>query len=121
MHYANGRIAKVGDIVKGKGYNIKHEIVGLLTRVSTGCTSCNCEIVCISACSLVYSLAEPTGRHHSPGNHEFDTFFYRGISNSPVSYRVEPTIEYGQCDAFVALDTKTGEVLLPETEDIKTN
>jgi hypothetical protein len=27
-HYADGTEAKIGDVVKGKGYNTKHEIIG---------------------------------------------------------------------------------------------
>ena len=113
MHYSNGRIARVGDIVKGKGYNVKHEIIGLMTRISEGPESCNCEIACISRNSLVYVYALPNGIYDNPPN--FRRYGYDGQNKSNTSYRVEPTIEYGQCNAFVALDPETGNVLLEET------
>lgn len=112
MHYSNGRIARVGDVVRGKGYNIKHEIIGLMTRINTGSESCNCEVACISVNSFVFVYALPNGVYNLPG---YSTRYgYDGTNSSNTSYRVEPTIEYGQCDAFVALDPKTGEVLLEE-------
>lgn len=30
MHYKDGTEAKVGDVVKGQGYNIKHDVVGIV-------------------------------------------------------------------------------------------
>jgi hypothetical protein len=77
MHYANGRAAKAGDLVRGKGYNIKHEIVGLLIFANPAATACNCQVATVT---------------------------------------IEATVEYGQLDAFVALDPQTGEVLPAETE-----
>jgi hypothetical protein len=35
-HYRDGTEAKVGDLVKGRGYNVKHEIVGKVVNVRPG-------------------------------------------------------------------------------------
>lgn len=46
-HYADGVEAKVGDIVRGKGYNVKDdngeliEIVGVVLRVDSHASQCN--------------------------------------------------------------------------------
>jgi hypothetical protein len=104
MHYSNGRIAKVGDVVKGKGYNIKHEIIGLMIQINPNSDTCNCEVACISNSSLVYTIAEPDNSSEGIRG-------YKGLDHVGNYPRIEPTIEYGQCNAFVALNPKTGEVL----------
>jgi hypothetical protein len=39
-HYADGTEARLGDIVKGHGYNVKHEIIGKVVNIrpGEGCT-----------------------------------------------------------------------------------
>jgi hypothetical protein len=109
MHYANGRAAKAGDIVRGKGYNIKHEIVGLLIYAHPGSTACNCQVATVTKNSPVLHYAYPQPEPDVNGGLVFgqaDT--YRS------QYGVMATIEYGQLDAFVAIDPATGEVLPPE-------
>lgn len=115
MHYSNGRVARVGDIVRGKGYNVKHEIVGLMLRIKADDVACNCEIACISSSSMVYVPAKSDCVCITPDNKQI---LQITASTDPyTNFKIEPTIEYGQCDAFVALDPKTGEVLLPEVHE----
>lgn len=45
-HYKDGLEAKVGDVVKGKGYNVLHEIIGKVVDVRPG-DSCNLTVACI--------------------------------------------------------------------------
>lgn len=108
MHYANGRAAKAGDLVRGKGYNIKHEIIGLLTYANPGTTTCNCTVATVTKGSPVLHYAFPKADPDASG-----CLFFQGAQ--PPSFRgVEATLEYGQLDAFVAIDPNTGEVLPPE-------
>lgn len=108
MHYANGRAAKAGDVVRGKGYNIKHEIVGLLIFANPAGTACNCQVATVTKGSSVLHYAYPSPQPNGDG-----AVFFQG--GTPPSFsRVEATVEYGQLDAFVAIDPNTGEVLPPE-------
>jgi len=61
MHYANGRAASIGDLVRGKGYNIKHEIVGLLLEAHPGAATCNCRVAAVSVGSTVKILGWRSG------------------------------------------------------------
>lgn len=113
MHYANGRSAKAGDLVRGKGYNIKHEIVGLLIRANPSASSCNCNVATVTAGSTVLGYLAPSPEPGADGS-----VCYRGFG-PPSLFGVMATIEYGQLDAFLAIDPETGEVLPPEPETIK--
>lgn len=106
MHYANGRAAKVGDLVRGKGYNIKHEIIGILVAANPAGTACNCTVSCVAIGPYGTSLKRPVLLTGNDGI----------VENPQCALEAVPTAEYGQLDAFVALDPKTGEVLLPEPE-----
>ena len=75
MHYKDGTEAKVGDIVKGKGYNIKHEIIGKIIGITPGAKTCNCTIACVCQFTPVYK-------------------------NEHNQMHVVAHIEYGQCDHF---------------------
>ena len=101
MHYANGREAKVGDLVKGKGYNYKHEIIGLLIEANPGQTACNCKVATITKNSQVLCNVALNAKT---------------IEGTLAFYGVIGTIEYGQLDAFVAINPETGEVM-PEIEE----
>jgi hypothetical protein len=108
MHYSNGRVAKAGDVVKGKGYNIKHEIVGLLIYANPGSAACNCQVATVTKGSQVLHNAFPEPEPTPEG-----TLLFLGMK-PPSFHAVKAVIEYGQLDAFVAIDPNTGEVLLPE-------
>ena len=104
MHYANGRAAKVGDIVRGKGYNIKHEVIGLLVNANPAATACNCTVACVTGRSQK--------RLHVPHDPEvLKEYVNKGYV---MHSEIIADLEYGQLDAFVALDPATGEVLPPE-------
>lgn len=45
MHYKDGQPAKIGDLVKGKGYNIPGTIVGKLVQMTPNSARCNCIIL----------------------------------------------------------------------------
>ena len=101
MHYANGRAAKLGDLVRGKGYNVKHEIIGRLILAQPENSACNCQVAYVgvsSAVGFASYIAPETGAW---------------LPSS--SFQVTASVEYGQLDAFVALDPNTGDVLPPET------
>ncbi len=82
-HYKNGMPAGVGDIVKGRGYNVPHEIIGKVLGIVEGSDACNLTVACIAKNSMVLrSIPE-------------------GSVNMGVQYsEVRATIEYGQADAF---------------------
>lgn len=44
MHYKDGTEARVGDIVRGRGYNLKYDIVGPVTELLKGDT-CNIRVL----------------------------------------------------------------------------
>ena len=108
MHYANGRAAKAGDVIRGKGYNIKHEITGLLLFANPTSNACNCTIAAVTKSSQVLHHAFPQAEPDVNGS-----VFYAGLTPGS-QFGVLATIEHGQLDAFVAIDPDTGEVLPPE-------
>lgn len=109
MHYKNGRTAKAGDLVRGMGYNIKHEIVGLLICAQPANSACNCQVATVTTSSQVLFAGYPGPDATSLENAKFT------VSSNAPSY-VLATIEYGQLDAFVAIDPQTGDILAPDPE-----
>lgn len=92
-HYANGREAKVGDVVVGRGYNVKgsdgtlREITGLVVSVTPGSASCNVQIL----------------HGFRPAELHPDGSF--GGSPVVISGRpLWPQVEYGQADHFLHAD-----------------
>jgi hypothetical protein len=94
MHYKDGTPAQLGDVVKGKGYNIKGadgqpaEIVGQVAHLSAGATTCNLKIVRIKSIKLGDDFRGPN----------FELFSPKCVIESGVAYVVES--EYGQVDHF---------------------
>ncbi len=76
-HYRDGTPAMAGDIVKGRGYNVKHEIIGRVLRVTPGAETCNLQVACVERGSLIYA----------------------SLGDFPL-LRVESTIEYCEAAAF---------------------
>jgi hypothetical protein len=112
MHYANGRAARAGDLVRGREYNIKYEIVGLIVFADPGASANNCQVATVTATSPVLHYAHPCPQPSAEPDSK-GSLFYKGMY--PPSFKgVEATLEYGQLDAFVAIDPATGEVLMPE-------
>ena len=52
-HYKSGTAAAVGDIVKGRGYNVPHEIIGKVLEISEKSDTCNLTVACVSKESMV--------------------------------------------------------------------
>ncbi|HEV8642154.1 MAG TPA: hypothetical protein VGV13_13725 [Methylomirabilota bacterium] len=75
-HYRDGTEANVGDVVRGRGYNIGHEIIGKVLSITPGAETCNLSIACIAAPSVIYRADVGHG------------------------VQVVPTIEYGEAAAF---------------------
>ena len=48
-HYKDGTRAEVGDLVKGKSYNIDHEVVGTVVQITEGTDSCNLIVALVEA------------------------------------------------------------------------
>jgi hypothetical protein len=107
MHYANGRAAKVGDVVRGRGYNIKYEIVGLLLTAQPENSACNCTVACVTHRSQLFTALPHTQAERVRAAKE-------GWS---LNTQVHADLEYGQLDHFVALDVNSGEILPPEETD----
>jgi len=108
MRYANGRKAKVGDVVKGKGYNIKHEITGLLLSNNPESAG-NCTVATVSTTSLIKGIC-----HIENGKFVLNfTIDRKGRKRQPPP-EVVATVEYGLLTSFVALDPNTGEILPPD-------
>jgi hypothetical protein len=101
MHYSNGRAARAGDLVRGKGYNLNHEIVGVLVYANPGASSCNCQIATVTTPHNLESDSNSSG----------EVFLKSKYPSSLAVTNHFLTIEYGQLDAFVAIDPKTGAVL----------
>ena len=100
MHYSNGREAKIGDLVRGYGYNVKHEIIGRLITARPNEKTCNCTVAYVGVHSAVNFQA-----YIAPENNDW-------LSSSSV--QVLASIEYGQLDGFVAIDHSNGKVLMRE-------
>lgn len=108
MHYANGRAAKIGDLVRGRGYNLKHEFTGVLVHATPASSACNCQIATVTSPAPGTANAYKGVVPNLDGN-GWDVLSY-------ASVKIEPQIEYGQLDAFLALDPATGEVLPPQSD-----
>jgi hypothetical protein len=52
-HYADGTEAKIGDIVRGVGYNVKHEIIGKVVNVRPG-ESCTLSVATVTTKTPVH-------------------------------------------------------------------
>jgi len=70
-HYKDGTPAQVGDLVKGRGYNIKHEIIGKVVRVQRGAEHCNLEVACVAKESPVYTTSGEHAMIHVPSTIEY--------------------------------------------------
>jgi hypothetical protein len=111
MHYANGRAAKMGDLVRGKGYNLKHEFTGVLVGANPEGTTCNATIATVTAAHDYKRLS--TGSTFTlPAKVKEDGSGFEAFAYSQP--QVSSCIEYSQLDWLVALDPYTGEVLPPE-------
>jgi hypothetical protein len=87
-HYKDGTPAQPGDVVKGQGYNVKHEIIGVVMHVQAGTEQCN-----ISVAHAVPALEHEAGVIYQKP-------FYNQSGEIAGIGRAKIDIEYGQTDAF---------------------
>ena len=108
MHYKDGQEAKVGDVIKGKGYNLKdkdgnlREVVGVVIGLVPGASTCNCTI---SVSEIVDRV--PLVDWKFPDHRYYDAHPSHGMQLTQVSddkggYMavLKHVFEYGQCDHF---------------------
>lgn len=67
-HYADGQLAKIGDHVVGRGYNVKEAISGIVVGVIEDSESCNLRVAFLKPSDLrkahptdSYNCAKPLG------------------------------------------------------------
>jgi hypothetical protein len=104
-HYKDGTGAKVGDVVKGIGYNVKDEngqlkeIIGTVVGITPGSMSCNIQVAHIVTRQVDADFASWQAM--------YDFFEQKGVTgcgaeggtdNKWVVAKV--CLEYGQCDHF---------------------
>lgn len=55
MHYKDGTEAQIGDIARGKGYNLLYPVQGVVVGLTPGSGSCDIHVLAL------YGLATPAG------------------------------------------------------------
>ena len=97
-HYKDGSEAKVGDNVKGYGYNVKHPdgtqklIHGVVIGIVPDSQSCNIRVAHITTHKLPQSFEYPTAElFHQVG-------VLTTIGNESCGATV--SLEYGECSSF---------------------
>lgn len=107
-HYKDGSKAKVGDVVRGKGYNIKgkdgelKEIVGTVISITPGATSCNVQVAYIDVTELPEEFQYPDPQLFSINRGTLIV----SVAVNPQQmkhYALQTNIEYGQADHFEKL------------------
>ncbi len=86
-HYKDGTEAKVGDLVRGKGYNVPHEIIGRVVNVRPG-ESCTLSIAFVGDKTPIQFTVEPGNK----GTHDINRPF--------AACHVVAEIEYGDTKGF---------------------
>jgi hypothetical protein len=59
MHYKNGTQAKLGDIARGRGYNLRYDVQGVVVGLTPETGSCDIHV-------LVAVPHQPAGKHTLP-------------------------------------------------------
>ncbi len=97
MHYKNGRLAKAGDLVRGRGFNVPREVEAIVLGVTPERGTCNLRVAYLGK-DLV-DLGNLIGRR-----------------NVETEALVEACVrqEYGDAANFLAIDPQTGAVLEPD-------
>lgn len=96
-HYADGTQARVGDVVKGKGYSLRdadgnlREIVGSVVGIVPESGSCNIRLL------VMEQFTVPFGE---PEQHKSVDYVH---THGQPKQRISPTLEYGQCDHFTKI------------------
>lgn len=99
MHYKDGTEARLGDMVKGTGYNVPGMIVGTVVNLTPATDACNMQVAHVVVDELPAEFNQPPYDHFAPRG----AFVYGHPTSSEL--RKNPAvakvgIEYGQCDAF---------------------
>jgi acyl-[acyl carrier protein]--UDP-N-acetylglucosamine O-acyltransferase len=89
-HYSDGTEARIGDLVKGTGYNIKREIVGKVIQVTAGTDSCNLAVAHIDHDSPVMFIDAVKS----------STTNVAGHTQIGYGVMVVPRVEYGDTKGF---------------------
>lgn len=97
MHYKDGTEARLGDVVKGAGYNVPGVIVGTVVHLTPAADACNIQVAYVAT-------AELPGGFTNPDHHLFHQTCVIGEAcpEAGRDCRVGAYVdrEYGQCDAF---------------------
>lgn len=104
-HYKDGRSAQVGDVVRGKGYNVKDkdgnlkEIIGVVVGVVPNSIACNIQVA--------YIVSKEVELDYANWSNLYDFYAEKGVTgcgpyggsgNTRIMARV--SLEYGECSAF---------------------
>ena len=102
-HYQNGQLARVGDIVKGKGYNLKdeegqlREIVGQVVGIIPHADACNIRVAVLEARPLLFNDDAIEGQCYP------DVPYPYIHQHGQTALNLAVVIEYGQCDHFLPI------------------
>lgn len=95
-HYKDGTEAKIGDVVRGKGYNVEAVIIGTVVGITPGSASCNIQV------------AHVVTKEFDGAYPDHNLFVQKcvigcgadgGKAGTP-KVGAGVNLEYGQCDAF---------------------
>lgn len=59
MHYKDGTPAHLGDIARGRGYNLPHDVQGVVVGLTPGSEACSIHVATLRT-------AQPTGTQVAP-------------------------------------------------------
>jgi hypothetical protein len=103
-HYKDGTVAQVGDVVKGKGYNVRgadgqlKEIVGTVADITPGADSCNVKVAYVEVIDLADECIMRRPDLFAPASGVVVSSRANG-----ETIAVKLSIEYGQTDHFEKL------------------
>lgn len=89
-HYKDGAETRVGDLVRGFGYNVKHEIIGKVIQLTADCPTCNIVVAYLGKNSPVFF------------NHDIEKVRGNVTGHNQLGWGVfvMPNVEYGDAKDF---------------------
>lgn len=103
MHYKDGTPAQIGDVVKGKGYNVKDkdgklkEIIGTVVGLTPGSQSCNIQVAHVIMVPMDNGVPNPP----------YKLYLQTGVvgcgpegGNGKARVGAYADLEYGECAQF---------------------
>lgn len=103
-HYQDGTPARVGDVVRGKGYNVRgpdgqlREIIATVLQVTPGSDHCNVQLAYLDVVELAADVRLPQCEHFEPkGLLHSD---YHTDPKAPRHRLVRARLEYGEAGHF---------------------